>query len=98
MWLLGWRGLLLGWVLFLLYALACMRLQARAHIRHRLPRPTCPPAERAAALVQGATQAGALAFLQAGVLDSVPMQARWRGWAAELGRAGLGCGSWVRRA
>lgn len=51
--------------------------------------PPLPPvcAERAGKLVQAATEAGALAFLKNGVLDSVPMQARGTGRTvlAELG-------------
>lgn len=34
-------------------------------------------AERAGQVVGAATQAGALAFLRTGVLDSVPMQVGW---------------------
>ena len=60
-------------------------------------------AERASQLVAAATEAGALAFLQAGVLDSVPMQVGpyggfSRGWARAVPAAAQLCGGSVRPA
>lgn len=47
-------------------------------------------AERASQLVAAATEAGALAFLQTGVLDSVPMQVGCCGGVAVASGAGQG--------